>query len=241
MEMWELGVVLPPLRLAGLVLLSLPVLVVLVRYLGFRDGKGLGLADHVADALVAFGIGVATSLAAMLVVGVLDGGRTVRELAGLVAIQSVPASMGAAIARSHFVAGTGGDQRQLGGYRYELLLMAVGCALLAFSVAPTAEVVLLAGRVGALQGALVAVASMAGLHAIVYSLGFRGQHRSDAPFWSVFLGYTVVGYVITLAVCLALLWTFGQTDGAGVRLVLVEAVVLAVPGSFGAGAARLVL
>ena len=50
-------------------------------------------------------------------------------------------------------------------------------------MAPTEEIVILAGRIGDLQAVAVAGLSMVGLHAIVYSMGFRGQHRSDAPGW----------------------------------------------------------
>jgi putative integral membrane protein (TIGR02587 family) len=119
--------------------------------------------------------------------------------------------------------------------------MAVGCAVLAYNVAPTEEIAVLAGRVGDLQAAGVAGLSLVGLHAIVYSMGFRGQHRSDAPVWSVFLGYTVVGYAVTLLVCSCLLWVFGHLEGVPLSVMAVRTVILGVPGTIGAGAARLLL
>ena len=240
-EMWTVGVVASPWRLALVVTAHLPVLLVLVRYLGFRDTAGLHLGDHVADALVAYGIGTVMSLVMLAMIGVVDTGRSVHEVAGLVAVQAVPASLGAAIARSQVAAEPGDGRRDPATYPYEILLMAVGCAVFAFNVAPTEEIVMLAARVGDLQAVSVAVSSMIGLHAIVYGMGFRGQHRADAPMWSVFLGYTVVGYAVTVVVCAGLLWTFGHFDGTPVPVMAVRAVILAVPGTLGAGAARLLL
>lgn len=240
-EMWTFGAVHSPERLALSVLGLLPVLVVLVRHLGFRDTGGLRLADHLADALVAFGIGAVTALVTLWLLGVVDVSRTLREVVGLVAIQAVPASIGAAIARSQFATGSHAAELETAGYTYELWLMAVGAAVFAFNVAPTREIVLLAGRIGPDQVIGVALVSVVALHAIVYLLGFRGQHRSEAPFWSVFVGYTLAGYAVTLVVALALLWVFGRTDGASAPLILREAVVLGVPGAVGAGAARLIL
>lgn len=240
-EMWTVGMVASPWRLVLVVGAHLPVLLVLVRYLGFRDTTGLHLGDHVADAMVAYGIGAVVSLAMLVAIGVVDGSRSVYEVAGLVAVQAFPASLGAAIARSQVAVEPGQGRQGPATYRYEILLMAVGCAVFAFNVAPTEEVVMLAGRVGDLQAVVVAVLSMVGLHAIVYGMGFRGQHRTDAPTWSVFLGYTVVGYAVTVLVCAGLLWTFGQFDGTPMPVMAVRTVILAIPGTLGAGGARLVL
>lgn len=239
-EMWRFGSSLSPWRLATVVVAGLGVVVVLVRYLGFRDTAGLRLADHVADAFVAFGVGALASAGFLLLFGIIDIHQSLREVVGLVAIQSVPASFGAAIARSQLVAEAGRGRREVAGYPYEILLMAVGAGLVAFNVAPTDEVVVIAARVGDWQGAAVAGTSIVALHAIVYLLGFRGQHRSEAPTWSVLFGYTLVGYAVTLAVCAALLWAFSRT-AAPVGVVAVRTVVLAVPGVLGAGAARLIL
>lgn len=240
MEMWALAVVLSPLRLALFLAVDLVVLVGLARYLGFRDPHGLRLTDHVADALVAFGIGAVTSMAILSLLGIVDGRQSVAEVVALVAIQTVPASIGAAIARSQFV--TGGQPRQTDSrYRDEIMLMAVGAGVFCFNIAPTEEVVRIATRIGDLRAAAVAVASIAGMHAMVYLLGFRGEHRSDASGWSVLFGYSVVGYAVTLAVCAYLIWIFGHADTAPWSFVVVQTVVLAVPGALGAAAARLIL
>jgi uncharacterized membrane protein len=44
-----------------------------------------------------------------------------------------------------------------------------------------------------------------------------------------------------LGVAAFLLWVFGRYDGTGIYFAVAEAVVLALPGSIGAAAARLIL
>ena len=241
MEMWRFGAVLSPLRIAAFVALTLPLLVALARTLGFRDSEGMAWGDLIADAFVAFGVGATTSAVVLALFGLADPSRSVSEIVGLIGIESVPASIGAAIARGQF--GTGAAEGGSGSASYpaEILLMAVGAGVFSFNIAPTEEVVLIAALAGPLRLGALAVLSMAIMHAIVYLLGFRGQHRSEASAWSVFLGYTVAGYAVALVVALLLLWVFGRTDEASGVVVASQLVVLGFPGGLGAAAARLIL
>lgn len=239
-EMWWAGTQLDPLQLATLVAIDLPLLFLVVRHLGFRDGQDLDTFDYVADALVAFGIGVVAATIFLTVFGITVD-RTSSELLQLVAMQTLPCSVGAAIARSKFVGEQGELREEESTYPYEILLMVAGAGLFVFAIAPTDEVMMIGGALGPWETLGLVGLSMLGLHALVYMLGFQGQHRSEAPTWSVFLGYTVTGYVAALLTCLALLVAFGRTAGLPLVDVLTLAVVLGVPASVGAGAARLIL
>lgn len=66
-------------------------------------------------------------------------------------------------------------------------------------------------------------------------------HRHRAGFWAVFVTHTVVGYVIALTVSGYLLWTFGRFDGLAPQAILTQTLVLGLPASVGAAAARLIL
>ena len=238
MEMWWLGRMLEPWRIAVFLAAGVPVVVVLVRELGFRDQGGLGFGDHLADALVAVGIGALTAFGFLVVLGVIDSDLPLHDVIGLVALQTVPCSIGAAVARSQVAQ----DEQTLRGdsstYAYELLLMAGGALLFCFNIAPTEEVQLLASDIHTPGAVLLAVLSLLLLHALVYLLGFRGQHRSEAPVWSVLLGYSVVGYALSLLVCLGLLWVFGRT-AQPLPVVATQVVVLGLPAAVGGAAGRL--
>ena len=88
--------------------------------------------------------------------------------------------------------------------------------------------------------ALAAVAlTVAVMHAFVY--GWGDGPWDGTPWWSDFLRFTVVGYVLALALSLYALWTFGRVDDVGTGPVLMTSVVLAIPAGLGAAAARLIL
>ena len=243
MEMWWLAFTMQPTRLAVLVALFLPLLVALSWHVGFEptfDWK-----EDILDALVAFAVGTATAVVVLSLLGALTTEMGPREWVGKVSLQAVPGSIGALLAQSTLgEAGAGSDVR--GGrttYFSELFIMAIGALFLAFNVAPTEEVLLIALQMSEAQALVLALASLAVMHAFVYSVAFRGrpQEHGQAPWWSLLARFTVVGYAIALLLAGFLLWAFGRLDGllrgATARMV----VVLGFPASVGAAASRLML
>lgn len=241
MEMWWLGFSMDRLRLALLLVLLFPLLVGISYLAGFRETSDLR-ADAV-DALVAYAVGFVAPTAVLLLFNVLDLRGSLDEAVGQVAVQAVPGSMGALLARSQFGNEGGAEERTHPGYAGELLLMVVGALFLSLNIAPTEEVLLLAYRMTDWHAAALALASLAIIHAFVYSVGFRGQADipEGTPRWSVFFRFTVVGYALVLGVALYVLWTFGRTTGVSPAEVVTMAVVLGFPASVGAAAARLIL
>jgi putative integral membrane protein (TIGR02587 family) len=114
---------------------------------------------------------------------------------------------------------------------------------MAFNVAPTEEVVLIAQMMTAWHAVILVLASLALMHAFVYAVEFRGQTRLAAGIspWSEFLRLTVVAYALALLICLYVLWTFGRAQGLALEELLLETVVLGFPAAIGAAAARLIL
>jgi len=243
MEMWELGSSTYPLRLALFLALSVPLLTGLSYYSGARDG--FDWQDDVVDAFVALAVGAAVSLLVLTLCNVLDWAEdTPRALIGKVALQAVTAAMGAVLAREQFGQQSGEQQRQKreAGYFGALFLMAAGALFLAFNLAPTEEMVLIAYMMTPWHGIALVLASVAVLHGFVYEVGFYGQdERRTASFWDLFLRYSVVGYAVTFLVSAYILWTFGRLDGLGPATAVMAVVVLAFPGAVGAASARLVL
>ena len=120
--------------------------------------------------------------------------------------------------------------------------MLVGALFLGLNVAPTDEMVVISYLMTPWHGIALVVVSMLLMHGFVFALDFRGGHGGgDVPWWSNLLRFTLVGYVVALAVSLYVLWTFGRTDGAGAGAILMTTVVLAFPAAIGAAAARLIL
>ena len=246
MEMWELGVGMAPLRLALLVALTLPLLVGLSRVAGFEET--LGLREDVTDALVAWAIGFVVSAAVLLLFGAVGRGTTAREALGMVALQAVPASIGALVSQSQ-LGGRRAEEDAEGqpdaepGYWRELFLMLAGALFLAFNVAPTEEMVLIAYMMTPWHVLALTLASLAMMHGFVYAVEFRGQESVPGHMGAglAFLRFTVVGYAIALVVSAYVLWTFGRLDDMAWSEQLTAALVLGFPASIGAAAARLLL
>jgi putative integral membrane protein (TIGR02587 family) len=245
MEMWSLGSTMDELRLALFLALVFPMLVGLAYYAGFEESSDA--RDFVLNALVAYAVAFAASAAMLLLLAVLGPGMSVDEVVGKTALQAIPGSIGAMLARSQ-LGGEAEDEdedeeRRRDTYGGELFLAVVGALFMAFNVAPTEEVVLIAQMMTGWQAVALVPVSLLIMHAFVYAVEFRGQ-TALAPGispWSEFLRLTVVAYALVLLVCLYVLWTFGRAEGLAFPELLIETVVLGFPAAIGAAAARLIL
>lgn len=242
MEMWELGLSMPPLRLALLLLLTVPLLVGLSHFIGFEDT--FGLKDDVVDAFAAYAVGFVAAAPVLVIFGVITGATPPAEIVGKVALQAVPGSIGALLTQAEFRAANGRQRKEQRGDTYggEMFFMCVGAVFLSLNVAPTEEMILISYQMTPWHAFALALTSLVLMHAFVYSVEFRGQSLVPAgtPGWSVFLRYTLVGYAICLAISAYMLWTFGRYDGLSVEMVTVTT-VLAFPAAVGAAVARLIL
>jgi putative integral membrane protein (TIGR02587 family) len=246
MEMWWLGFYAERGRLLIFMLVMIPILIILDHYSGFQPTTSW--SEDVEDGMIAFGVGLVTSFVVLVLFGVIDLSQPLREIVGKVAIQSVPASLGAVLASSQ-LAGDGqreGEEEQRkeeAGYWTEVFFMAAGALFLAFNVAPTEEMILISFVMTPWHGLGLVVASLLMVHGFVYASGFRGTPgapEGSSP-WSLFLRFTVVGYATALLVSAYVLWTFGRFEGGSFTSYLMMAVVLGLPASLGAAGARLIL
>lgn len=243
MEMWALGAGVDRVRLLVFLLAAMPMLLGLSYFAGFEPT--FRLKDEVLDALAAFAVGFLLSAALLALFGELGRhGPFAPPDLGKVALCAVPGAIGALVAGKQLgERGPNDPEKQRAGPLGELFLMAVGGLFLAFNVAPTEEVVLIAYQMNPLHIALLMALSILLLHAFVYRLGFPGESRrreAGGPLHT-FVAYTAPGYGVALVVSLYMLWTFGRTDGIALHEIAAMTIVLAFPAAIGAATARLVI
>lgn len=241
-EMWQFGFVMQSGRLALFVALTLPLLMELSRQIGLKHS--LDWRHNLLEALMACGVAAAVSTVTLLVFGLLDLSMSAREIVGKLALQMVPAAVGALLARSQFGASVQdklGDKKET--YWGELFLMGIGALFLGFNIAPTEEVVLISVRMSEWHAIALLLLSLLLMHAFVFAVGFKGgsELEPDTPWWSAFLRFTLPGYAISLLICLYVLWSFGRTDAQSPSEIAMIVIVLGLPSSAGAAAARLIL
>jgi putative integral membrane protein (TIGR02587 family) len=243
MEMWELGFYMDRLRLATFLAVFIPVLIGLSHYAGFEETDRW--SDDVRDAFVALLVGFITAAMVLTLGGVVQLGMPLRESIGQITLAAIPASVGAALAESLLGSLSEGEERKRRGLGYagELFLMAAGAIFFAFNIAPTEEMMLVAVKMSRWSIAAAGVISLLLMHAFVYAVEFRGRHVPQEGVGKVglFFRFTVVGYAIVLFMSGYVLWTFGRLDDSSLDFQLATTIVLALPASLGAAAARLVL
>ena len=242
MEMWQLGFYMSRARLLLMLLLNLPLLVALSYYAGFEET--FSLKEDVVDAFVAMAVGMISSVILLAAVGAIGSGISLDELTGKVVLQSLPAGVGALLAQSQF--GPGAEEAEGGprmGYGGGLFMMAVGALFLAWNLAPTEEMILIAYRVSAGHALMIFLISLVVMHSFMFAMEFKGapdipEHMSGSR---LFFTHTVPGYAIALLLCLYVLWTFGRLEGTHVETMVTTTIVLGLPAATGAAAARLIL
>lgn len=249
MELWFLGFYMERYRLLFLLLANIPLLVVLAHRIGFEQTFTWFQAFR--DAMIAYALAIAMSAVVLTLLGIVKAGMPPSDLLGMVAIQSVPASLGALLARSQL----GGQQEENAqedeeqgseittSYGRELFLMAIGALFLSLNVAPTEEIILISYKMTPWHAIAALIISIVIMHAFVYAVAFRGAHQlsEGTPPWHALVRYTLPGYVVAVGISLYVLWTFGRLDDAASTQILMSAIVLSFPGAIGAAAARLIL
>lgn len=236
MEVWRLASSVDRYRLAVLTLATVGLVIGLARSFGSRENSGWGAS--LVDAGVAFAAAAVAAGAVLTALHVLDWIPGWREAASVLALEMLPAAIGASYARSQLGEASSGST--VSGYGHELFLMVAGAVVFASNVAPTEEIVLLAARMTPWHTVAVVLLSLVLLHAFVYEVGFGGQEQKDGPV-RAFMTFSIVGYALAVGVSAFVLWTLGRFAHTGLPMVVAESVVLALPASVGAAAARLIL
>lgn len=246
MEMWALGFYISREKLLLLLIVNMPLLAVLSHRIGFEHTATW--RQSIRDAIVAYGIGIVSSAAVLLLIGVIKSHMPVDEIVGKIAIQSVPASIGALLGRSQLGTKDEADDdeddsdRRI-SYITELFLMAIGALFLSLSVAPTEEMILVSYKMSHWHALATILLSLALMHGFVYAVSFTGGHQleGESPRWHAFVRFTLPGYAIALAISLYSLWTFERLNDSALLTVAMSVIVLSLPAAIGAAAARLIL
>ena len=101
MEMWWLGFYMDRERLLLFIVLNLAILAGISHFAGFEPSQGWG--DDVMDGFAAFGVGLIASILMLALLSIVTPDMPLEEIVGKSALQAVPASIGAVLARNSSV------------------------------------------------------------------------------------------------------------------------------------------
>jgi putative integral membrane protein (TIGR02587 family) len=243
-EAWQLAIRLPAIELVAFVVVGLVLVVPIVRSVGFRSDDAEDRELDRTPLWIRFGELLFQSFViasvTLFLLGVITLDQSVSTIARSGLVFVVPLAFGAALANELLT----GDQDEFSesGFPRSLGVFALGAIFFSAPIAPTEEVVSIAGGVGwAKVGALLCF-SLVSTFLVLHVLEFRGQadRLENRSRWMQ-VGQTCMVYVVGTVVAVALLLTVGGVDPEPLSVFVRRTVVLAFPSTIGASAARVAL
>lgn len=267
MEVWWLGSVVQPQRMIVALVTTFVVVLLLNRMAGFRRSEDVSLADAAMDSIEALAIGLVCVTLMLLLLGEITFDTPLDENLGKIIFESVPFAIGVALA-NQFLYKAGGDQDdqddqqeqpgdqsdqqrdqaepsrqdQLRGTLSDIGATLVGATIIAFNIAPTDEIPMLAAATSPLWLLLIIAASLLISYGIVFEANFadQQQRKQQQGIFQSPLSETVASYLVSIFAAAFMLWFFEQLSFDDPwRMWLDHTLLLGLPATVGGAAGRL--
>lgn len=244
METWWLGWTLPPWLLLSTAFGAVLLVFTLAWFAGFRKSEEQGGPQTVMRWITeTFEIVLESLLAAYIVLtlyGVVDWNDPLLVVARIGLIEIIALALGAAVANK--ILSSDGDGAETRPFMQKVALFGLGALFFVLHIATTDEMDLLAAHAGWVRLAAVLAVSLFLAHMVLFELEFRGQegrsgNRSHLYLWGE--GFLVL--FVALLVSFLTLAGLGQFLGQPHEVWVQMTIVLALPATIGASAARVVI
>lgn len=257
MEVWWVGTYTEPNRVLAVLLLTFLPVWFLNRTSGFRTKKDVHFSDALMDSIETVAIGIVTATALLFLLQEITAATPLNEALGKVAFEAMPFSIGISLAQ-HFLrrgrdegdddgGGDGGEDAKQDDDALRATVADVGATLIgsifiAFNIAPTDEVPMIASALGPYALVAVVLVSLVASFCIVFVAGFSNeeQRRTQLGLFQHPISETVACYLLALLAAGVMLWYFQRFEpGAPWQETLSHIIVLGLPASIGGAAGRL--
>lgn len=245
MEVWWVGTYTEPSRVLAVLLLTFLPVWFLNRTAGFRSGKDVRLVDAVIDSIETVALGILTAALLLFMFKEISFDTPVAEAVGKISFEAMPFGIGIALAQ-HFLRGSRSDRSkrkdQLHATIADIGATTIGAIFVAFNIAPTDEVPMIANALGPYSLLIVMLVSLLVSFSIVFVAGFSDQEsrRNQQGIFQHPLSETVACYLVALVGSFVMLWYFQRLDASAPwQETLSHIIVLGLPSSVGGAAGRL--
>ncbi|HEY9622143.1 MAG TPA: TIGR02587 family membrane protein [Crinalium sp.] len=255
MEVWWIGsIVTPPMMLAAIASTFI-IVFLLNRTAGFRKAENIKASDALIDTVEAIAIGVICTALLLVLLQEINGQTPLDEAVGKLIYESMPFTLGVALA-NQFLSGDPNQeeksssqkgpksrkQADLNATLSDIGGTLIGSIFIAFNIAPTDEVVMLAAAISAPWLLMIIAASLLISYGIVFEAGFANQKKrmQQKGIFQRPLSETVMSYLVSLLAAAIMLFFFHQlTFDDPWSLWLRYSLVLGLPSTIGGAAGRL--
>ncbi|PSB50718.1 TIGR02587 family membrane protein [Chamaesiphon polymorphus CCALA 037] len=256
MEVWWIGSYAEPLQMLIALLTNFVVVFLLIRTEGFRGTVDTKMRDALMDSIETLAIGFVCTALILVLLREISLTTSINEAVGKIIFESVPFSLGVAVANSFL----SGDRNQNGNEQTssssqsknteinatlaDMGATSIGALFIAFTIAPTEEVPMLAAAMTPPWLLATIAASLLISYGIVFVAGLTNQdkrHQQTGLFHQP-ITETLIAYIVSLMAGLLMLWFFHQLSFEDPWTVwLSHAIVLGLPATIGGAAGRIVV
>lgn len=264
-ELWSIGGITRPSWLLGALAIGWVIVFLMLQAEGLRRHQRPTWVVSAMDTIEVLGVGIVCASVSLFLLRRITLDTPLLESLGKIVFEAIPFSFGAALAASILE----GDRRlslppasrissppdpslnaqwsesvDLGETLADLDATLLGAFIIAFNIAPTDEVTILATDIPTLWLLLIMGASLVMSYTIVFVAGFPNQdeRQQQQGLFQQPLSETVIAYLISLGAAVAMLCFFhkvGLTDPW--QKWLSYTVVLGLPASIGGAAGRIIV
>jgi putative integral membrane protein (TIGR02587 family) len=256
MEVWWIGSYAEPLQMLIALLTNFVVVFLLIRTEGFRGTVDTKMRDALMDSIETLAIGFVCTALILILLRQIDLTTSINEAVGKIIFESVPFSLGVAVANSFL----SGDRNQsdnesrssssqpktaeINATFADMGATSIGALFIAFTIAPTQEVPMLASAMTPPWLLATIAASLLISYGIVFVAGLTNQPKryEQTGLFHRPITETLIAYIVSLMSGLLMLWFFHQLSIEDPWTVwLSHAIVLGLPASIGGAAGRIVV
>lgn len=247
MEAWWIGSDLEPPLMLLILAVTYAIVFLLNRTDGFRQLSPDTARQAAADSVEALALGVLCTTFVLVLLREITLKTSLDEAIGKIIMETVPFAIGVAIARTTLTSGEGDTEQAEssssdGTALYDVGASLIGTIIIAFNVAPTDEITMLAAAASPPWLLALIAASLAISYAIVFMAGFTTQQKRlhQSGMFQRPLVETIVTYLVSLTAAALMLWFFHRLDFTDPwTLWLRQTILLGLPATIGGAAGRL--
>jgi putative integral membrane protein (TIGR02587 family) len=251
MEVWWIGSLAKPRLMVIAIALMFIVVFLLNCTEGFRKRRNKWRIDEAAiDTLEAMAIGFVCSAFMLWLLQEITPETSLKESLGKIVFEGVPFTLGVALANQFLQEGNerkGNSKHHQNGWQTtfaDLGATLIGAIVIAFNIAPTDEVPMLAAAISPPWLLALMAASLIISYAIVFQAGFSDQQkrRQQKGIFQRPLSETTISYLVSLLASGLMLFFFQKVTFADPWMMwLGHTLVLGLPATIGGAAGRLAI
>jgi putative integral membrane protein (TIGR02587 family) len=252
MEVWWIGSSAHMIRLLMALILTFAIVFMLNRTAGFRQTNDIYAIDAAIDSVEAMAIGLVCAGLMLILIQEITLQTPLNEAIGKVIYVSTPFTLGVALA-NQFLSGQEespnnddpeSNQPTFNATFSDIGSTLIGAVIIAFNIAPTDEIPMIAAATDGLWLLAVIAASLLVSYAIVFAAGFTNQQKrqqQEGLFQNPY-SETLISYLFSvLAACMMLVFFDKLRWQDPWHLWLSYSIILGLPATIGGAAGRLAI